>query len=45
MYEFGDLRDGLGTKLPYHYWKDLTSNQSEQSHIMMNQMGQTGHDL
>lgn len=44
MYGFGDFKgDGSGAKLPYHYWKDHTSNQSEQAHTMMNQMGQAGH--
>lgn len=41
---FGDMKgDGVGTKLPYHYWKDHLADQSEQRHYMSSQMANVGH--
>lgn len=41
---FGDMKgDGVGSKLPYHYWKDHLADQSEQGYYMSNQMGNVGH--
>ena len=41
---FGDMKgDGVGAKLPYHYWKDHLANESEQGHYMSNQVANAGH--
>ena len=41
---FGDMKgDGVGAKLPYHYWKDHLADQSEQGHYMNSQMANVGH--
>ena len=41
---FGDFSgDGSSKKIPYHYWKDDLSNQSEETHYIKNQMNFTGH--